>query len=128
NAQAGDGKPVSVTPETVEVLNKAADFSRMSDGSFDITVGSYSGLWKFDAQDKDGTIPSAAQIDERRRLVAWKDVVVDPAKHTALLRRKGQSVTLGGIAKGYAVDRAERDALPLPAQQRRVLRGVDDDV
>jgi thiamine biosynthesis lipoprotein len=38
-------------------------------------------------------------------MVNWKDIVMDPRQHTVMLRRKGMSITLGGIAKGYAVDK-----------------------
>jgi thiamine biosynthesis lipoprotein len=105
NHAAGDGKPVPVSAELVGVLEKAAEASRLSDGAFDITVGSFSGVWKFD-EDNDGTIPPPALVAERKKLVSWRDVVLDPARHTARLRRAGQKITLGGIAKGYAVDRA----------------------
>jgi thiamine biosynthesis lipoprotein len=108
NAAAGDGKWVSVSPETIEVLDKAAEASKLSEGAFDITVGSFAGLWKFDAQDKDGSVPSKEDIEERKKLVNWKDVLIDHDKKAARLRRKGQKVTLGGIAKGYAVDRASK--------------------
>jgi thiamine biosynthesis lipoprotein len=105
NLAAGDGKPVTVSAELIGVLEKAAEASRLGDGAFDITVGSFSGVWKFD-EDNDGTIPPDELVAERRKLVNWRDVVLDPAHHTARLKKKGQKITLGGIAKGYAVDKA----------------------
>jgi thiamine biosynthesis lipoprotein len=105
NAAAGDKKGVEVTDELIYVLERAADASRISNGAFDITVGSFWGVWKFD-EDKDGTIPTREQVEEKRKLVGWKDVVIDKKGKTVRLKRKGQQITLGGIAKGYAVDRA----------------------
>jgi thiamine biosynthesis lipoprotein len=105
NLAAGSGKPVQVSPELIQVLERAQEFSKMSDGAFDITVGGFSGVWKFD-EDNDGTIPPPTLVEERRKLVGWRDLVLDPTRHTARLKRKGQKITLGGIAKGYAVDRA----------------------
>lgn len=105
NAAAGDGTPVQVSPEVILVLQHAAEGARLSGGAFDVTVGAFSGVWKFD-EDRDGSIPDPALVAERRKLVDWHDVIVDPKKNTARLRRKGQRITLGGIAKGYAVDRA----------------------
>jgi FAD:protein FMN transferase len=105
NTAAGAAQGVKVSDELFAILLRAQDFSRMSDGAFDITVGSFAGLWKFDWQDNDGSIPTAAAVTERRKLVSWKDLELDPAKKTARLKRKGQKITLGGIAKGYAVDR-----------------------
>jgi thiamine biosynthesis lipoprotein len=105
NASAGDGKPVKVSDEVIEVVDKSLDMARLSNGLFDITVGSFSGVWKFD-EDNDGTIPDDKLVQERKKLVDWHDVVVDHQAHTIMLKRKGQKITLGGIAKGYAVNKA----------------------
>lgn len=104
NAAAGDGKGVAVSGEVLALLEKAQEASKLTNGAFDVTVGSFSGLWKFD-EDKDGTIPTKEQVEERRKLVNWKDLVLDRKKQTARLKQKGQRITLGGIAKGYGVDR-----------------------
>lgn len=105
NSAAGNGKPVHVSDEAFTVIARALDISRQSKGIFDITVGAYGGLWKFD-QDMDGTLPDPAEVIARKKLVNWKDVVLDRKKHTVRLKRAGMKITLGGIAKGYAVDRA----------------------
>jgi thiamine biosynthesis lipoprotein len=104
NAAAGTGKPVKVGDETFEVIARAQDISKKSSGVFDISVGAFKGLWKFD-EDMDGTLPDPAEVKKRLKLVGYKDIVLDKKKHTVYLRRKGMSITLGGIAKGYAVDK-----------------------
>jgi thiamine biosynthesis lipoprotein len=101
--QAAGQKPVVVSDETYKVIERALDVSKRSGGVFDITVGAFAGLWKFD-EDMDGSLPDPAEVQKRRALVNWKDVVLDPGKHTVFLKRKGMAITLGGIAKGYAVD------------------------
>jgi thiamine biosynthesis lipoprotein len=105
NAAAGTGKAVAVSPELFDCLVRAIEYSRLSGGLFDITVGAFSGVWKFD-EDNDGSIPERSQVDERRKLVGWKDVILDPQRRSVRLRRPGMKITLGGIAKGFAVDRA----------------------
>jgi thiamine biosynthesis lipoprotein len=105
NAAAGGATPVSVSADTLAVLVEAQRMSRLSRGAFDITVGAFQGVWRFD-HDRDGSIPSAARIAEQRRLVGWRDVELDVPRGTARLRRAGMRITLGGIAKGYGVDRA----------------------
>jgi thiamine biosynthesis lipoprotein len=70
-------------------------------------VGARSGLWKFD-HDQDNTIPDAVSIRERLPLINYRDLVVAARESTAFLRRKDMRVNLGGIGKGYAVDRAAR--------------------
>jgi thiamine biosynthesis lipoprotein len=104
NANAG-GKAVAVSDETLAVITRALEVSKKSKGVFDITVGAFKGLWKFD-QDMDGTLPAAEDVAARLKLVSWKDVVVDARKKTVRLRKKDMAITLGGIAKGYAVDKA----------------------
>lgn len=104
NAAAG-GKPVRVGEEVLGVIQKALEVARASNGAFDITVGAFRGLWKFD-QDIDGTIPNPADVRARLPLVGYRNVIVNGKKSTVRLRRKGMRITLGGIAKGYAVDRA----------------------
>ena len=104
NGAAGEhAVPVSV--ETGEVLGIARQVSEQTGGTFDVTFAALSGLWKFDYQDKDGTVPDRQEIARRLPLINYRDLVVDNGAGTALLRRKGMRVNLGGIGKGYAVDR-----------------------
>jgi len=102
--EAAGVAPVKVSAETYAVIERAIDVSRRSNGVFDITVGAFKGLWKFD-EDMDGTLPDPADVKRRLALVNWRDVVLDPAQHSVFLKRKAMSITLGGIAKGYAVDK-----------------------
>lgn len=95
---------VKVSDETFLVIERAVDMSRRSGGVFDITVGAFKGLWKFD-EDMDGSLPVPAEVAERKKLVNWRDILLDKKARTIKLRRKGMSITLGGIAKGYAVDK-----------------------
>ena len=103
NAAAG-GKPVAVSQETFDVIARAQDVARRTKGLFDITVGAFKGLWKFD-QDMDGTLPDPAEVKKRLALIGYQHLVLDKAKKTVFLKKKGMSITLGGIAKGYAVDK-----------------------
>jgi len=103
NAEAGV-KPVEVSEETFAVIARAQDIAVRTRGVFDITVGAFKGLWKFD-QDMDGTLPEPAEVQKRLALIGYQHVALDRSKRTVFLRKKGMSITLGGIAKGYAVDR-----------------------
>ena len=86
------------------MIQKSLEMSRRSDGAFDITFAAMKGLWKFD-EDLEKKLPPAAEIARRRKLINWRDVVVDAKARTVKLRRAGMRLGLGGIAKGYAVDR-----------------------
>lgn len=103
NAAAGK-KPVAVSAETFEVIERAQDIAKKSGGVFDITVGAFKGLWKFD-EDMDGTLPDPAEVKKRLALVDYKQIVLNKRKKTVFIKKKGMSITLGGIAKGYAVDK-----------------------
>jgi FAD:protein FMN transferase len=102
--KAAGKHPVKVSAETLEVIQQSLEMSRRSEGAFDITFAAMKGLWKFD-EDMDKTIPSPDEIARRRKLINWRDVVVDDKAGTVKLRRPGMRIGLGGIAKGYAVDR-----------------------
>jgi len=101
---AAGKEAVEVSDETINVIQASLDMSRRSDGAFDITFAAMRGLWKFD-EDLEKKIPPAAEIERRRQLINYRDVIVDPKKNTVKLRRAGMRIGLGGIAKGYAVDR-----------------------
>ncbi|HSN28976.1 MAG TPA: FAD:protein FMN transferase [Kofleriaceae bacterium] len=103
NAAAGV-KPVKVSDEEFEVIERALDVSKHSGGVFDITVEAFRGLWKFD-EDMDGSLPDPADVKKRLEKIGWRDVVIDKKAKTVFLKRKGMAITLGGIAKGYAVDK-----------------------
>lgn len=105
NAAAG-GPPVAIGEETFHLLEVAQQVARRSGGVFDVTVGGLRGLWKFDHQSNDGSVPTAAEVRARLGLIGWQRLALDKGKRTAQLRRAGMAITLGGIAKGYAVDRA----------------------
>jgi len=105
NAAAGE-HAVPVSPETREVLRIANQISEQTGGRFDVTFAALSGLWKFDYQDKDNSVPDPKEIAKRLPLINYRDLVADEEAGTAFLKRKGMRVNLGGIGKGYAVDRA----------------------
>jgi thiamine biosynthesis lipoprotein len=104
NAAAGE-KPVPIGRDVLDVLSMARQTSEWTEGKFDVTFGVLSGLWKFD-HDLDGNIPARADVVARLPLIDYRQLEVDVAKSTAFLKQKGMRVHLGGIGKGYAVDRA----------------------
>ncbi len=106
NAAAGK-QPVAVGDETFDVIHEALHASEISGGCFDITFETLHGLWKFD-QDLDPHPPSAADVRARLKYLGSKHVKLDPAAHTVFLDEQHVRIGLGGIAKGYAVDRASQ--------------------
>jgi thiamine biosynthesis lipoprotein len=104
--EAAGQHAVAVSPEVREVLAVARQVSEWTGGRFDVTFGALSGLWKFDNQDKDDSVPDRREVLARLPLINYRDVEVDERAGTAYLKRQGMRAHLGGIGKGYAVDRA----------------------
>ena len=99
NARAAAG-PVAVQPELAALIARALEFSRQTDGAFDITYASVGYLYDYRAQRR----PSEQQIAAGLPAVNWRHVEVDLAAATVRYAREGVRIDLGGIAKGYAVD------------------------
>jgi thiamine biosynthesis lipoprotein len=104
NEAAGD-RAVPVSRDVFDVLTIAREVSAWTGGTFDVTFGALTGLWKFD-HDQHNTIPDGEAIGRLLPLVNYRDLILDEKRQTAFLRRKGMRIHLGGIGKGYAVDRA----------------------
>jgi thiamine biosynthesis lipoprotein len=94
---------VKVSPETMEVIKKAQEISELSEGGFDITVGPLTELWRKAREKK--IPPSIEEVKEKLGLVNFKNIEMDQ-EGKVFLKKKGMAINLGGIAKGYAVDRA----------------------
>jgi thiamine biosynthesis lipoprotein len=101
NRSAG-GPGVVLLPETLEMLEQAGRYARLSDGAFNVMVGPLVKRWKVTSNAPD--VPSPAEIRPLLRLADWRDCRIDSERRTAGLAHKGQMVDLGGIAKGYASD------------------------
>lgn len=95
-------EPVPVDPELAALIARAVEFSRLTEGAFDITYASVGHLYDFRARAR----PSEEQIAAGLPAVDWRHVEVDRAASTVGFSRPGVRIDLGGIAKGYAVDRA----------------------
>lgn len=93
---------VKVSPDTLELIEKAVYAAEKTYGAFDVTIGPESSLWDFPAKKK----PDAVTIRKNLNLVNYKWIVTDKVKSTVYLREKGMLIDLGGIAKGYAADKA----------------------
>ena len=106
NAAAGQ-HPVAVGPETFDVIREAVHASEISEGCFDITFETLHGLWKFD-QDLDPHPPTQADVKAKVKYVGYRHVKLDAAAHTVFLDESHVRIGLGGIAKGYAVDKAAK--------------------
>jgi thiamine biosynthesis lipoprotein len=95
--------PVAVDQELFDFIVEAMRYHDDSEGAFDITVGPLMKAWGFFRGE--GRLPLPNELDAARRLVGAAHVIVDPAARTIAFDAPGVELDLGGIAKGYAVDR-----------------------
>jgi len=101
-SREGVAAPMPVSSDLYDVLQKSLWTSQLSGGLFDVSVGPLSGVWR--AARKNGRLPDAAEIAKARALVDYRNIELDPAHHTAWLKRSGLRLDLGAIGKGYAAD------------------------
>jgi thiamine biosynthesis lipoprotein len=102
NREAAGG-PVAVEPELLAFLAECLRWSRESDGAFDVTVGPLMKAWGFFRGE--GRVPGEDELARARDAVGYRHVVVDRGAGTVRFDRPGVELDLGGIGKGYAVDR-----------------------
>ena len=95
-----DKKNVELNPETVKIIKKAQQVSELSNGAFDVTIGPLVKSWGIGTEQEH--IPTKKDLQKLLPLVNYKDIYVD--EYSAGLKKAGQMVDLGGIAKGYAGD------------------------
>lgn len=102
NREAAEG-PVAVSLELFRLLSDCMEYSRASQGTFDVTVGPLMHTWGFFGGERH--LPSPEQIRMALEKVGYRHVQLDPQKRTVRFDRPGVEIDPGGVGKGYAVDR-----------------------
>ena len=97
-------RPVKLSDDLYTLLAESRRIAELSDGTFDPTVGPYVQLWRRARMEQ--KLPSPDEIAAAAQKVGWRKLEIDPATRTARLAVAGMRLDLGGIAKGYAGDRA----------------------
>ncbi|MGA8890301.1 MAG: FAD:protein FMN transferase, partial [Anaeromyxobacteraceae bacterium] len=111
NAAAGTGRPVPLPGDLCDVLRAGKAGAERTGGLFDPTWAALRGVWRF-GDGEASRVPTDAEVKGACALVSWSDLVLEPEAATpgtpcqASLRRSGMAVGLGGLAKGWGVDRA----------------------
>ena len=101
NANAGVDY-VKVSQETFDLISTAKSMSELSGGLFDVTIAPLTSLWGITSDHP--RVPSQEEIDQAKSLVNYEDILLDEENTAVMLRRKGQALDMGGIAKGMATD------------------------
>ncbi len=111
----GFERAVKVSRSTYEVLQRSVEFSKLTGGAFDVTVGPLVDLWRSAAEAN--STPSDAELREARSRVGYEKLILDANEMSVRFAVEGMRIDLGAIAKGYAIDRA------IEAMQKRGAAG-----
>jgi len=103
NREAGE-RAVRLSESTYEVLQRSVEFSQMTGGAFDITIGPLIALFRKAKENK--VAPSEQQIALAKSKVGFEKLKLDSENQTVQFSDNGMLLDLGGIAKGYAIDKA----------------------
>lgn len=102
--QSAFREPFHCSEELWQILSEARRFHRLSEGAFDITIEPLMKLWGFRSKEK--RLPSKEEIADVKKRVGLEKVIFDDSARTVRFTVDGMSLNLGGIAKGWALDRA----------------------
>jgi len=105
NKAAGE-QPVKVSAETLEIIKKALYISESSGGAFDATLAPVIKLWNFSKKSVSPSIPSLLTVQKNLALTGFQKILINDGVSEVQLAQKNMEIDLGGIAKGYAADRA----------------------
>ncbi|GAA0736186.1 FAD:protein FMN transferase [Clostridium oceanicum] len=94
---------IKVSPETFYVIKKGKDYSKLSKGNFDISIGPLVNLWAINSDNP--KVPSKQEIQEALSTISYNDILLNESKNTVKLKKQNMKIDLGGIAKGYAADK-----------------------
>ena len=114
-------KPIKVSHDLFSVIQKSLEVSELTQGAFDITYASVGHLYNYREKVK----PTENEINQARELINYKNVILDNKKQTVSFMKQGIKIDLGGIAKGYAVDKAIEKLAGLGIEHALVSAGGD---
>jgi thiamine biosynthesis lipoprotein len=95
--------PVKVDLEVFELVNRAINISKLTDGAFDISYASMDKIWKFDGSMKE--MPTTESIKKSVEKVGYQNIVLNENDTSIFLKYPGMKLGLGGIGQGYIADK-----------------------
>jgi len=116
-------EPVKVDPELFNLIARAIEISKLTDGAFDISYASIDKIWKFDGSMT--KMPSEEDIKSSVAKIGYKNIVLDKQNSTVFLKLKGMKIGFGAIGKGYAADKA-KDLLISKKVQSGIINASGD--
>jgi thiamine biosynthesis lipoprotein len=121
--QKAGGAPVAISKELFLVLERSQEMAEKSGGAFDVTISPLVRLWR--KARKTGILPTPEEIHTAKQKVGYKNLVLNRENQTAQLLLPNMQLDLGGIAKGYACDEAQKVLLAHGVKSALVEAGGD---
>lgn len=100
---SANGEWTEVSAGTVELIQKGMEYSHISDGDFDITVGGITKQWDFHAAEGEAKLPDEEALAEAVKHINYRNIAIEGGR--VKLTDAETELDLGGIAKGYIGDR-----------------------
>jgi thiamine biosynthesis lipoprotein len=117
------GEKVAVSEDLAAVLRLSQEVYTRTQGVFDVSQGALYELWKESMRDK--RFPTTVQIAEARQKGGMEAIAIDPLRPLVTIKKSGLKIDLGGIAKGYIVDKAIQ-ALKAEGVESALVNGGGD--
>ncbi len=99
-------KPVQVDSELFDLIQRAIQISKITEGAFDISYASMDKIWKFDGTMTE--MPTEEEITNSVQKVGYENIILDKNNRTVFLKLSGMKIGFGAIGKGYAADKAKK--------------------
>ncbi len=122
--KASAQKPLAISPELAAIIDKSLYYSRLSDGAFDITFASLARYYDY----RNKLSPSEQQREELLPAINYRLIHLDSQRNTVWFGHPKVYIDLGGIAKGYAVDKAIEIVQSFGVKHASVTAGGDSRV
>ena len=123
NKYAGSGEPVVVSGDTFRIIEESIRYAELTAGAFDISIGPLVELWDIGGGNE--SVPEEEKIEQVLNKVDYLLIELDPVERYVYLTKEGMRLDLGGVAKGYAVDRAKKVLLTYGVESALIDAGGD---
>ncbi|GFP74445.1 FAD:protein FMN transferase [Clostridium fungisolvens] len=100
--EAAGKEYVKVHPEIVKIIKTSIEYSKISNGAFDITVSPLIKLWGIGTDEE--RVPADSEIKDKLALVGYKNISINESDNSVKLMKAGMAIDLGGVAKGFTAD------------------------